>query len=446
MNSLKPLFTIVALGLVSAVVYVAISRPSKDGPPPPEAAAYTDAGAPNGAPAVQFGAPGSGGPYGSPSAQQPGAQTTPRGANPYSGVAPSYAAGPGGGQSAPAYNPQGSAGQGIAATAPPYGSQAAAPTQAPGGDAPPYSPSDPPSDASLPPMDQDNQAGQFGGDAPPFSAGGAPSSAEHDDVMARSQSLHDENAAEQPPADDIAAMFDAFMGEVQQELAANHLAEAHLALSRFYRRPGLTPEQSAEVTDLLDQLAGTVIYSREHHLEPPHVVRPGETLEDIAEQYEVPWQLLANINRIDDPHRLRPGEELKVVRGPFHAEVHLADREMTVMLGRRYAGRFPIGVGHDVPPEQVEGPYQVDQKTVGPSYVGPDGLRFRERDPRNPLGGWQLALSRPGGEPTGVSLHGTNDPGNVGRSCERGTICLDDRDIQDVYAILSVGSRVTIRR
>jgi len=473
MNSLKPVFTIAALGLVSAVVYVAISRPSKDGPPPPEAAAYSDGATERGGPAVQIGSPGSGGPYGGPVASGPGGQMgysagpgqQPAAGNSY-GVAPSFAPQSGDGAVAPPYS---AAGPTAAASAPPYGSsQTGGDSQnAPGGrfggetseqtgrGAMPHrgtnhSAADPPHSGQQDTQPRDSSTtAPIGGDAPPF----APSSSQADDRYASAGSAGErfdhEHTGPQSSASgegDIGAMFDSFMAEVDRELEAGRIAEAHAVLSRFYRRSGLSDEQSRKVTDLLDQLAGTVIYSREHRLERPYMVRPGETLEDIAQRYEVPWQLLANINGIDDPHRVRPGDELKVVRGPFRALVHLEDRELTLMLGERYAGRFPIGVGHDVPPDHIEGTYQVGQKTVGPTYQGPDGLTFRERDPRNPLGGWALYLDRPSGQPTAVALHGTNDARNVGRSCDRGTICLDGRDIQDLYAILSVGSRVEVTR
>ena len=84
-----------------------------------------------------------------------------------------------------------------------------------------------------------------------------------------------------------------------------------------------SPADTQKVETLLGQLAGTVIYSTEHQLEPARVVKPGETLETIAKEYNVPWQLLAKINGIPAPDQLRPGQELKVVRGPFSAVVDL---------------------------------------------------------------------------------------------------------------------------
>jgi len=232
--------------------------------------------------------------------------------------------------------------------------------------------------------------------------------------------------------------FNALMEAVQARLDEGRLAEAHLALSTLYDKPHLPAPLARQVTELLDQLAGTVIYSRAHYLEPPYVVRPGETLEQIAQQYQVPALLLARINGISDPSQLRPGRELKVVRGPFSAVIHLDRFELTLMLNGRYAGRFAIGIGGDAP--ELEGAYTVQAKVPNPSYCGPDGVNIEAGDPRNPLGKLLIDLGE------GVALHGTDDPSKVGRISERGVICLAPRDIDDLYGILSIGSQVVIER
>ncbi len=212
----------------------------------------------------------------------------------------------------------------------------------------------------------------------------------------------------------------------------------HLALSSLYDNPDLPQAQARQVTELLDQLAGTVIYSRQHFLEQPYIVRPGDTLEQIAEQYNVPGLLLGRINGIGDGQQLEPGRELKVVRGPFGAVVHLEKHELTLTLEGRYAGRFPIGVGCDRP--KLEGEYIVREKTANPVYQGPGGVNVPGGDSHNPLGKFWIGLGN------GVGLHGTVDPQNIGRDDNRGTICLGERDIDDLFGILSVGSRVVIRR
>ncbi len=223
------------------------------------------------------------------------------------------------------------------------------------------------------------------------------------------------------------------MRAIRSKLDADRLAEAHLLLSRWHNDPRLSPIQARELEQLLDQVTGTVIYSRKHLLEEPYIVRSGDTLTRIAQQYGVPVGLLAKINGIGDGQQPRPGQELKVVRGPFDAVVDLTGRELTVMLGDRYAGRFPIGIGRNL--RGAEGVHQVTDKTVRPASYDANQVA----DPSNPLGRRWIGL----GEQLGI--HGTNDPKDIGRDQGQGWISLGDRDIEDLYDILSIGSRVMIR-
>jgi LysM repeat protein len=234
------------------------------------------------------------------------------------------------------------------------------------------------------------------------------------------------------------------MQAVQVELDKGNLAEALRALSSWYGHPELPVEQAQAVTDLLDQLAGTVIYSRRHLLEPPYVVQPGDTIDKLEQTYNVPWQLLARINGLPEDQAPQPGTELKVVRGPFKALINLDRYELTLMLDGRYAGRFPIGIGSDH--ERLAGTYVIRDKLVNPQYYGPDQTTVDADDPNNPLGELWIGLSDQNGQQSTVGIHGTNDPANLHRTGSRGSICLGDRDINDLYGILSIGSRVVIRR
>ena len=239
---------------------------------------------------------------------------------------------------------------------------------------------------------------------------------------------------------DLHAQFTAAMQSAEASLAQGHLAEGHLELSEWYGEPSLTPDEERQLVALLDQLAGTVIYSRQHLVEPPYDVQPGDTLERIADQYQVPWQLLANINGIRDPQHLRQGERLKVIRGPFDAVVNLKRFELVLSVDGRYAGRFRIGIGDQPTPD---GDFVVLGKVVNPTYYG--HAVIDANDPNNPLGEYALDLGN------GVLIHGTNDPQSIGRTDSRGWVCLAERDIKDLFEILtaksdrSPGSRVSLR-
>ncbi len=212
------------------------------------------------------------------------------------------------------------------------------------------------------------------------------------------------------------------------------LARALLTLSDFYLEPQLDEATHQKLNERLDQLAGTVIYSKRHLLEKPYKVMRGEKMEEIAARYNVSTRLLQNINGIADPSLLLPGTELKVLRGPLNAEIQLARNEMTIYLGRLYAGRFSVQAGAEPTPRPGE--YDVLDIQPGRPYYSSSGQMIPAGNPANPYGEWWIDLGRE------VSIHGSPE-GSEGAS-PTGCIILSSRDAADVAAILAVGSRVVI--
>jgi len=220
-----------------------------------------------------------------------------------------------------------------------------------------------------------------------------------------------------------------------RELIREHRwREALLTLSVTYEIPDLSASDREELLTLLDPLAAKVIYSTEHLLESGYSVRRGESLQEIAERFDVPAELLQNINTVSHSEYPVPGSALKVVRGPFRAVVDLGASEVTVYLQRYYAGRFPISIGHD--PEPIEGEFKVLEKQPGQTYYLPQGKSLATDDPANPYGRCWIDLGK------GVVIHGSplgSDQSHLG------CISLSPKDAEDIYAILSVGSKVTVR-
>lgn len=215
--------------------------------------------------------------------------------------------------------------------------------------------------------------------------------------------------------------FESAMRQAQYEIQQNKLVDALRTLSLWYDGAAVPAERKTELDDLLSQLAGTVIYSREHYLEQAHVVRQGETLDRIAEQLQVPWELLAKINGIDNPNSLVPGETLKIIRGPFHAQLNRGRNQLAIFVNNNlYAGRFDVQTTGDV--AQVDGTFPVTKfaanhpsNTIGQKYISLGGNLF-------------LRLADGGAPP------------------QSGTMQIGKRDLDDVFDILSDRSQVTIRR
>ncbi|RIK85868.1 MAG: hypothetical protein DCC67_03495 [Planctomycetota bacterium] len=227
---------------------------------------------------------------------------------------------------------------------------------------------------------------------------------------------------------------------VQAALDRGELAQALLQLSDWYDDPSLTPAETQEVDALLSQLAGSVIYDGppSHRLEPAYIVQPGEALPDIAKKHEVSPELLAKINGIAPAAPLQPGQELKVVRGPFAAVIELGKRKMTLMLDRRYAGKFDIEID---PTAAIEdGLWKVQQKDLTPTVRGLYG------EPSGPSEERSLLLINESDATKTVVIRGPGSGDPTATPPAGRVIRLNSTDVADLYDILSEGSRVTVRR
>jgi lipoprotein-anchoring transpeptidase ErfK/SrfK len=241
-----------------------------------------------------------------------------------------------------------------------------------------------------------------------------------------------------------AGSFVAAWTTIQPKLAAGQLNEALKDLTAWYNHPSLAPSEQEMVTRLLNELAGTVIYSRKHLLAAPYRVLPGETLADIAQRHRITPEVLAKINELDPAApALEPGQEIKVLPGPFSAIVEVGTDRLTLMLDGCYAGSFSMAeLGSAVLARVQAGTpieFTVSQKTTAPIYNGPQG-EIEADDPTNPLGQYLLAL---GGE---LAIHGTNPQATAQAEQPSGGIRMSATDIVDVYDILTIGSRVIVRK
>ena len=228
---------------------------------------------------------------------------------------------------------------------------------------------------------------------------------------------------------------------IQTALAQQELGKAHQMLSQWYGNPALTPGEAEQVQSLLNQLAGTVVYSTQSCLEPPYTVKAGDTLESVAKQYDVPWQLLAKINGVAASDQVQAGQQLKVIHGPFAATVDLGKNQMTLLLDGRYAGRFPI----TTEPSAIttEGQWVVEQKLASPSTsAGATSSVYTV----GPAAVDHVLVLRKDAAGTAISITSGPSTPSTPTAAAPPAIHLAPRDADEVADILSVGSRVTIRR
>ena len=223
---------------------------------------------------------------------------------------------------------------------------------------------------------------------------------------------------------------------VEDLVSREQFQDALKLLTRFYQQENLTGPQKQRLEGWLDALAGKVIFSMEHHLQPAYVTR-GETLAQLATQWKVPAELIYNVNRsvIENPQTIPAGTELKMIQGPFHAEINAKERVMTLFVNEMYAVRFGVRIGISGNPRA--GRFGVMMKSAeGMNWMDADENVYPPSSPLNGYGKYFLGLE---GE---LCIHAVGEDKTDGHYGCFGFLA---QDAKDVFEILTTDSIVTVK-
>jgi LysM repeat protein len=182
-------------------------------------------------------------------------------------------------------------------------------------------------------------------------------------------------------------------------------------------------------------------------------IEGASSLRTIARQHAIPWEALCRINGVSDK-RIRAGQQLKAPVGPFHVMVTKKDFRLDLFLGglpgeagSLYVTSLAVGLGKDN--STPTGLWEVSNKVRNPPWTKPhSNEHFEGYDPKNPLGGYWIALKGIEGSAVGQSgygIHGTIDPDSIGKQASMGCVRLKVEDVQVVFDLLTDKSRVLVR-
>jgi LysM repeat protein len=106
--------------------------------------------------------------------------------------------------------------------------------------------------------------------------------------------------------------------------------------------------------------------------------------------------------------------------------INLSTRQLSFYEGGRLSNKYPVGVGKPATPTPT-GNYHVRNKTLNPGGV---------------LGTRWIGLSIPGGN---YGIHGTNNPSSIGGYVSNGCIRMHNRDVEELFPKVAIGTAVEIR-
>lgn len=126
--------------------------------------------------------------------------------------------------------------------------------------------------------------------------------------------------------------------------------------------------------------------------------------------------------------------------------ISVADRKLRVLLSDGSSRSFPIAVGRSRDLIPI-GTTEVLRKRRNPTWVPTPEMRRRDPKlpvsvppgPRNPMGLYALDLGW-----TYYRIHGTNEPQSIGRAASSGCFRMLPKDIEAVFKLVDVGTKVTV--
>ncbi len=185
-----------------------------------------------------------------------------------------------------------------------------------------------------------------------------------------------------------------------------------------------------------------------------HRVAQGDTLLDIAHQYDVGYVAMIAANPVLDPWVPGVGKEIVVPSQHLlpqapHEGIVVNIAEMRLYYFPKAEGEpltFPIGIG-DEGTTTPSGQTRIVRKADHPTWYRtkseiankPWAPKIVPPGPDNPLGAYALYLGWPS-----YLIHGVDDWRRVGRRDSRGCMGMYDADIETMYRAVKIGTRVTV--
>ena len=216
--------------------------------------------------------------------------------------------------------------------------------------------------------------------------------------------------------------------------ARNELSDLYFAETDKARRD--------EIKSKLNELNAELVFSREPSQGAfIYVVRPGDSLIEIATKFNTNYEF---IMRINNKHRtsIRVGERLKILKGNVTVLVDKSDYTLTLLLDGRFIKQYPVGTGES--DKTPEGKFVIENKLKNPVWYSPDGI-YQFGDPKNVLGTRWIGFEDKKGL-YGYGIHGTTDPDSIGKEMSNGCVRLKNEDVQDLFDYVKTKMTVVIQK
>ena len=166
-----------------------------------------------------------------------------------------------------------------------------------------------------------------------------------------------------------------------------------------------------------------------------YAVKPNDSLGKIAAANHTTVELLKRANGLSGDV-IRPGKKLKVPTGQFRILVDKSQNQLLLTRGDRFFKAYHVSTGKDN--STPVGTFKVVNKVPNPNWYT-QGAVVPPDSPNNILGTRWMGFDKPG-----YGIHGTTDPADIGQQVTAGCVRMRNPEVEELFAIVPLGTEVVI--
>lgn len=167
-----------------------------------------------------------------------------------------------------------------------------------------------------------------------------------------------------------------------------------------------------------------------------YTVKPGDSLYVIAQKNHTTVDFIKKINDLKSDS-IYPKMKLKIHTAPFSMVVDKSKNTLVLYSEDVPVKKYSVATGKkNCTPV---GDFKITDKLVNPTWFK-TGAILPPGSPKNALGTRWMGFDKPA-----YGIHGTIEPKSIGTQASEGCIRMLNEDVEELYSIIPVGTKVTIQ-
>ena len=166
-----------------------------------------------------------------------------------------------------------------------------------------------------------------------------------------------------------------------------------------------------------------------------HEVKVGDSLGKLSKQYNTTVELIKKNNNLKNDI-IRVGQRLRIWTKPFSVLVNKSQNILILKAGDEVVKIYHVSTGTNN--STPVGTFKITTKLVDPVWFK-SGAVIPPESPENVLGSRWMGFDL-----SGYGIHGTTMPQSIGQQVTAGCVRMLNREVEELYDLLPVGTEVTI--